>query len=231
MLWLLTSRRPVPEPSSTTEEVAVLVPFPQRLLGEHEEIVYDLRPHWWALVRPILLAFVIVIVVAVGWALLPGGDLRTPVLLGGSGVALLVLVIFGLPAYLRWVTTHFVLTTDRLIFRSGVLAKLSREIPLERLNDVTFSQSLWERLIGAGDLLIESAGERGQSVFENVPHPEAVQLEIYRQMEANGQRMVSGGNRPPSAMDDLERLANLRDRGAITEAEFQRKKRDLLDRL
>ena len=205
--------------------------FPQRLLGEHEEIVYDLRPHWWGLVGPILLAFVIVIAVAVGWALLPGGDLRTPVLLSGSGVALLVLVIFGLPAYLRWVTTHFVLTTDRLIFRSGVLAKLSREIPLERLNDVTFSQSLWERLIGAGDLLIESAGERGQSVFENVPHPEAVQLEIYRQMEANGQRMVSGGNRPPSAMDDLERLANLRDRGAITEAEFQRKKRDLLDRL
>src|SRR5919198_1014035 len=189
MLWLLTSRRPVPEPSSTMEEVASLVAFPQRLLGEHEEIVYDLRPHWWALVGPILLGFVI--------------------------------VIFGLPTYLRWVTTHFVLTTDRLIFRSGVLAKLSREIPLERLNDVTFTQSLWERLIGAGDLLIESAGERGQSVFQNMPHPEAVQLEIYRQMEANGQRMVGGGHRPPSAIDDLERLANLRDRGALTRAGVQ----------
>ena len=69
-----------------------------------------------------------------------------------------------------------------------------------------------------------------EAVFENVPHPEAVQLEIYRQMEANGQRMVGGG-RPASAVEDLERLANLRDRGAITEAEFQRKKRDLLDRL
>src|SRR6266487_6135433 len=231
MLWLLTSRRPVPEPSSTTEEVAVLVPFPQRLLGEHEEIVYDLRPHWWALVRPILLAFVIVIVVAVGWALLPGGDLRTPVLLGGSGVALLVLVIFGLPAYLRWVTTHFVLTTDRLIFRSGVLAKLSREIPLERVNDVTFSQSIWERIIGAGDLFIESAGERGQSVFQDIPKPEAVQVEIYRQMEANGQRMSGAAPRAPSVLEDLERLANLRDRGAVTNEEFERKKRDLLDRL
>jgi Short C-terminal domain len=69
-----------------------------------------------------------------------------------------------------------------------------------------------------------------EAVFENVPHPEAVQLEIYRQMEANGQRM-SGGGRPPSTMDDLERLARLRDRGHITEDEFQQKKRDLLDRL
>ena len=207
------------------------MPFPQRLLGEHEEIVYDLRPHWWALVGPILLAAVVVVGVALAWALLPGGDLRWPVRLGVTGAALLALLVVGLPRYLRWVTTHFVLTTDRLIFRSGVLAKLSREIPLERLNDVTFTQSLWERLIGAGDLLIESAGERGQSVFENVPHPEAVQLEIYRQMEANGQRMVGGGGRPASAIDDLERLASLRDRGVITEEEFERKKRDLLDRL
>jgi hypothetical protein len=67
-------------------------------------------------------------------------------------------------------------------------------------------------------------------VFERMPHPEAVQVEIYRQMEANGQRM-SGGGRAPSALDDLERLASLRDRGHITEEEFQRKKRDLLDRL
>ena len=207
------------------------MPFPERLLGEHEEIVYDLHPHWWTLIGPVLLAVVVVVGSALAWALLPRGGLGLPTRLAVTGVAALILLAFTLPRYLRWITTHFVLTTDRLIFRSGVLAKLSREIPLERLNDVTFTQSLWERLIGAGDLLIESAGERGQSVFENVPHPEAVQLEIYRQMEANGLRMSGGGGRPPSAMDDLERLANLRDRGAITEEEFQRKKRDLLDRL
>jgi len=215
------------------------VPFPERLLGEHEEIVYDLHPHWWALIGPVLLAVVIVAASSLGWVLLPGGELHWPSRLAATGVALLILVIFGLPRYLRWVTTHFVLTTDRLIFRSGVLAKISREIPLERLNDVTFTQSLWERIIGAGDLLIESAGERGQSVlaefgytleWHNVPHPEAVQMEIYRQMEANGLRM-SGVTRQPSAMEDLERLANLRDRGHISEEEFQRKKRDLLDRL
>jgi uncharacterized membrane protein YdbT with pleckstrin-like domain len=207
------------------------VPFPERLLGEHEQIIYDLRPHWLALTGPVLLAVVAAAASSLAWALLPGGGLQWPTRLAATGAAVLVLLVFALPRYLRWVTTHFVLTTDRLIFRSGILAKLSREIPLERLNDVTFTQSLWERVIGAGDLLIESAGERGQSIFNNVPHPEAVQLEIYRQMEANGLRMSGGGRPPASAMDDLERLANLRDRGAITEEEFQRKKRELLDRL
>jgi uncharacterized membrane protein YdbT with pleckstrin-like domain len=207
------------------------VPFPQRLLGEHEEIVYDLRPHWWTLVGRILVTALVVAAATVGWAFLPVGRLQQPGRLAIGGIAVLCVLVVALPHYLRWATTHFVLTTDRLIFRSGVLSKHSKEIPLERLNDVTFSQSLWDRVIGAGDLFIESAGERGQTVFENMPKPEAVQVEIYRQMEANGQRMSGGAPRAPSALEELERLANLRDRGAVTDDEYERKKRDLLDRL
>jgi uncharacterized membrane protein YdbT with pleckstrin-like domain len=107
---------------------------------------------------------------------------------------------------------------------------------LERINDVTFSQSVFERLIGIGDLVIESAGEHGQSTFSDIRDPEAVQLQIYRQMEANGRRRggyltAAAPERPPGALTDLERLADLRDRGAVTEEEFQAKKRELLDRL
>jgi hypothetical protein len=136
-----------------------------------------------------------------------------------------------------------------------VVAKFGREIPLERINDVTFSQSLFERLIGAGDLLLESAGEHGQSRFANIRDPEAVQLEIYRQMEANDRRRAGYATtqphpaaadrtptpptpptpahtaRAPTPLDDLERLADLRDRGAVTEEEFQRMKKELLDRI
>ena len=206
------------------------MPFPRRLLGDHEEVVYDLRPHWWTLAGPVLLTALVAVVAVAGWAYLPTGDLQQNGRLAIGGVALLLLLVLVFPRFLRWATTHFVLTTDRLIFRSGVLSKLSKEIPLERVNDVTYSQSFWERLIRAGDLFIESAGERGQSIFEDIPRPEGVQVEIYRQMEANGQRM-SGVPRAPSALEELERLANLRDRGAVTDEEFERKKRDLLDRL
>jgi uncharacterized membrane protein YdbT with pleckstrin-like domain len=211
------------------------VAFPERLLSEDEELIYDLRPHWWTLVVPVLVTVLVTIAVGVAWAVTPAGSLQAPARLavGVAGLLLLALLVAG--RVLRWLTTHFVLTTERLIFRSGVVAKFGREIPLERINDVTFSQSLFERMIGIGDLLIESAGEHGQSTFSDIRDPEAVQLQIYRQMEENGRRRrgyaPSNPERPPSVLDDLERLADLRDRGAVTEEEFQRKKRDLLDRL
>ena len=252
--------------------------FPERLLSEDEELIYDLRPHWLTLVVPALITLVVVVAVGAAWVVVPAGDLQQPARLavGLLGLAVLLATVVGRVA--RWATTHFVLTTERLIFRSGVVAKFGREIPLERINDVTFSQSLFERMIGAGDLLLESAGEHGQSRFSNIRDPEAVQLEIYRQMEANDRRRagyattqphpavadrtptpptrapsaperrpgidVASGNGeasagPPPArraypagvLDDLERLADLRDRGAVTEEEFQRMKRELLDRM
>jgi membrane protein YdbS with pleckstrin-like domain len=234
------------------------VAFPERLLAEDEELIYDLRPHWLTLVVPVLLTLLVVLAVGAAWVVMPAGDLQQParMAVGVLGVAVLLATVVG--RVLRWATTHFVLTTERLIFRSGVVAKFGREIPLERINDVTFSQSLFERVIGAGDLLLESAGEHGQSRFSNIRDPEAVQLEIYRQMEANDRRRAGyaatqphpsvydhAGPTPhadrtptppsrtptPTPLDDLERLANLRDRGAVTEEEFQRMKRDLLDRM
>ena len=206
--------------------------FPRRLLVEGEELVLDLRPHWIALVGPALVA----VLVLGGWAfLLP----RMPE--GGTGSALTwlvlaagaaVLLLYPVRRLVRWATSHFVVTSDRVIHREGLIARASMEIPLEAINDVRFRQGVFERIIGAGDLIIESAGEHGQSTFEDIRRPEAVQLEIYRQMEANQQRMVGGpGPRAPSALDDLERLAALRDRGVITEAEFQRKKQELLGRM
>ena len=235
--------------------------FPERLLSEDEELIYDLRPHWLTLVVPVLLTAVVVVAVGAAWVVMPAGDLQQParMAVGVLGVVVLLAAVAG--RVLRWATTHFVLTTERLIFRSGVVAKFGREIPLERINDVTFSQSLLERLVGVGDLLLESAGEHGQSRFSDIRDPEAVQLEIYRQMEANDRRRAGyaptqphpavydhAGQAPhapqadrtptppsrtagPTPLDALERLADLRDRGAVTEEEFQRMKRELLDRM
>ena len=226
--------------------------FPERLLSEDEELIYDLRPHWLTLVVPALLTIAVVVAVGALWVVMPAGDLQQPGRMAVGVLGLVVLLATVVGRVLRWATTHFVLTTERLIFRSGVVAKFGREIPLERINDVTFSQSLFERMIGAGDLLLESAGEHGQSRFSNIRDPEAVQLEIYRQMEANDRRRAGYATtqpnpvvadrtptppvhtppaRSPTPLDDLERLANLRDRGAVTEEEFQRMKRELLDRM
>ena len=144
------------------------MPFPRKLLNDHEDVILDLRPHWWFLAGRVI-AVVLTIALTIFLAAI---EAPTAVLVAAL-VLMLVALVWLLLRFLVWTTTNFVVTTDRLIFRSGVLSKHGREIPLERVNDISFNASLFERMIGAGDLVIESAGERGQQMFTDIPQPDA----------------------------------------------------------
>jgi uncharacterized membrane protein YdbT with pleckstrin-like domain len=205
------------------------MPFPKRLLLDGETVALDLRPHWWYFAGPLFAGIPVLAVLIV--AMKQNGDVQTAGLWVTAAVALAWAVWLG-ARLISWQTTHFVVTSDRLVFRSGILAKHTRDIPLEKVNDLASSQTLFERMIGAGDLLIESAGERGQETFSDIPHPNAVQQEIYRQMEINQNRMMGGGAPPQqSVTDQIAALADLLDRGAISPAEYEAKKAQLLDRM
>ena len=205
------------------------MPFPRKLLNEGEDVVLDLRPHWWFLAGPVaaLIGF-IVLSIAVQ-ATIENDAVRLV-----SAVPVVWAMLWFLVRYAKWATTNFVVTTDRLIHRTGVIAKQGKEIPLERLNDITFNQSIFERLIGAGDLLIESGGERGQQTFHDVRKPALVQNIIYREIEAAQSRDAerAAGFRPGMSIpDQIDKLDDLRRRGVITQAEFDAKKAKLLDQL
>jgi uncharacterized membrane protein YdbT with pleckstrin-like domain len=212
-------------------------------LNEGEEVVLDLHPHWWffatqlaGLVAALVLGFLKL------QAEFPDA------VDGASDIVVGLLIIgclgwFGL-RYAQWITTNFVVTTDRLVYRHGVLAKQGIEIPLERVNTVFFGQSIFERILRTGDLVIESAGERGREAFSNVRHPSAVQNEIYKQMEENENRKYdrigrnargerdddddTGGGSIPSQIRELDEL---RKQGVLSDDEFKRKKQELLDRM
>jgi uncharacterized membrane protein YdbT with pleckstrin-like domain len=205
------------------------MPFPKRLLLDGEVVALDLRPHWWYFAGPLFAGIPVLLLLA--GALKLNGDVQTAGLWATAAVALAWAVWLG-ARLISWQTTHFVITNERLVFRSGILAKHSRDIPLEKVNDLASSQTLFERMLGSGDLLIESAGERGLQKFTDIPRPDAVQQEIYRQMEVNQVRMVGGGQpRQASVTDQIAALADLLDRGAISPAEYEAKKAQLLDRL
>jgi len=237
------------------------VRFPERVLTPGEEVVLDLRPALLTVSGPLVLAFVVLVAAGYFELFLPGlggftGDVRPGARIA-VGVIVLAILLFGVvPRLVRWRTTRFVLTTERVLLRRGVLARRAREIPLERVNDVTCAQSIWERLLGLGDLMIESAGDFGQERFPGARHPEAVQQAVYQQMERvvtiRGGPVAGGGpagSRGPGGglayqtaelapgpgsagvLDQLERLAALRDRGVVSPEEFEGKKQELLRRL
>jgi uncharacterized membrane protein YdbT with pleckstrin-like domain len=202
--------------------------FPRKLLNEGEEVVLDLRPHWLYFFRPAaaLLAVVVVAIVTLSY--------HVPSPVKWSVLALLIIcVVWLLARYAKWTTTNFTLTTDRIVHRTGVLTKHGREIPLDHLNDISYQQSFFERMVGIGDLLIESAGQRGQETFPDLPKPGIIQNEIYRQIEAQKNRMADrmAGRRELSVPEQIEKLDELRQRGVITQSEFDSKKAQLLDRM
>jgi uncharacterized membrane protein YdbT with pleckstrin-like domain len=203
--------------------------YPPENLNEGEEIALDLKPHWWAFAVPAAVETGLLVLLIVVLAGTDASWLQVPVALAVVGVLGWLAVV-----YAKWATTQFVITNRRLIYRSGVVSKSGIEIPLDRVNNVIFNQTLFERAIGAGDLTIESAGESGQQYFSNVRKPHAVQNEIYRQMEAFDQSRRQPMMTQPaeeSIPDQIAKLARLRDEGVLTQDEFEIKKRDLLDRM
>jgi len=201
--------------------------FPKRLLAQGERLILDLRPHWIALVLPIGATILIVAGVIVALAYLPDSwpDWVTWLIVA-AGVVLLI--AYPIRRFVAWITSHFVVTTDRLVHRSGWFAKRSMEIPLENINDVRFSQTVFERMIQAGDLVIESAGTHGQEVFSDIRNPEHVQKIVYETSEENQRRMHAAGRSEPSVADELAKLDRLRDEGVLSALEFEAQKRRLL---
>jgi uncharacterized membrane protein YdbT with pleckstrin-like domain len=204
------------------------VGYGEQNLNEGEVIALDLKPHWWVFALPGgSLLGVLVLLGLAAWAF---DSQPLEVVLG---IVVLGLLVWIGVRYAQWTTTNFVVTSRRLIYRSGVVSKSGIEIPLDRVNNVIFRQTLFERMLGAGDLMIESAGESGQQHFENVRKPSAVQKEIYHQMELLEQSRISPAAPPPeeSIPDKIAKLARLRDDGVLTQDEFETKKRELLGRM
>lgn len=160
-----------------------------RSLIEDEHLVLRLHPHWKTLVRPIAVAVVVIAVALVAEVLIPSGSASNIGRLAVAAVAILFLMIWLIVPVLRWRTTVYELTSRRLRMRDGILTRHGRDIPLARINDVSFSKGLLDRLLGSGRLTVESAGEHGQIVLTDIPRVEDTQGTLYRLVEEEQNRL------------------------------------------
>ena len=202
------------------------MPYPKNLLNDYETVALDLHPHWWYYTKAIL-AVAASVIFSIVVTVVFDGALQTTLQWVGIA-AILVSLGWLVKRYASWSTTNFVVTSDRVIYRSGVVRKSGIEIPLERVNNVSSSQGVFERMLGAGDLLIESGGESGQQRFTDIKNPNRVQNLIHAQRESNNTRMYGGGDGGTDVATQLEKLEGMLERGTLSQEEFDAQKRRLL---
>ena len=161
-----------------------------RSLTEGEEFVLQLHPHWKTLLRPF---FILVVTLAAALALLillPARADPPVVRLIIGAIALLLSIVFFAVPILRWRTTSYELTTRRLRLRSGIVSRAGRDFPLIRISDVSFQHGPIDRLLGCGQLIVESAGEHGQLVLNEIPEVEKVQATLFQLVEDEQERLA-----------------------------------------
>lgn len=190
------------------------------------EIVTAFRPHW-----RVLLAAMLWVVLGVGLIVVAivkvDGDAQLWIV-GAIVVGLLAVTTRDLVDYF---STTYTLTTDQVIVKHGVLKITKVKIPLESIDNITMTRNLLERLLGYGDMVIEST--QGSSTFADIPDPEAFESELLRHRDLRRSPAAPGVNPagPRDAVQRLADLADLHDRGAISDAEFEAKKQRLLDEI
>ena len=213
----------------------------QRLLGRNERIAFVTRQHWAVLLGSLIVngffsAVILAIVLALG-LLLPAAFPFTLLPL-----VLLVIPIARLTVrLLKWWNEQYIITNRRVIQTEGMFNKHVIDSSLEKVNDVVLNQSALGRMLGYGDVEILTASEIGVNRFERIAGPVRFKTEMLNQKEDMGVLDDVGRKAehileaPPPGKGDIPELIaeldELRRRGVITEAEFEKKKLELLSKI
>ncbi len=157
--------------------------LPKSSLTDDEKIIIEFHPHWSTLITTIFWTIVAVVVAGVVIFFIPDGGTQTIIRLIVAAVGVLAIIVVGFLPFLRWATTSYTLTNRRFVMRHGILSRSGRDIPLTRVNDVSFEHGLIQRMFRTGTLIVESGGEHGQLVLKSIPRVEYVQNQLYRIVE------------------------------------------------
>jgi uncharacterized membrane protein YdbT with pleckstrin-like domain len=197
------------------------------LLGKQENILLVAHQHWLVLLSEIISEILLTLVVLVLFIVLS-------IFIGP--LALLGLIILIAPAIsltrdvLLWSNRKYVITSRRVIQISGIISKNVADSSLEKVNDVKLEQSFFGRLLGYGDLEILTASELGVNKIQRIADPIRYKIAMVNakaQLES-GEGVKAAGNDAPALISQLD---GLRQKGVISEQEFQEKKAKLLSKI
>ncbi|MEO6539256.1 MAG: PH domain-containing protein [Ferruginibacter sp.] len=203
-------------------------------LKNNEKVLLIIRHHWLKLLMP----FLIWILVAVAAILFL--EITTAFLV------ILVAAIYPLAVYFNWVHNIWAVTNIRVIDEGGVFTRHAKESPLDKINNIEYSQSFWGRIFGYGNVDIKTAAELGESNYQMIHHPKLLKdtithaQEEYKNIQVTNQAQqlakaiaenTASYSKPSQQMlaDELHKLFDLMQKGALTQEEYQAQKNRLLN--
>ncbi len=206
-------------------------------LKKDEKLLLIIRQHWLKLVLPFFAWLLLVILLFVlGWFSL-----------SATFIIILVAAIIPFFMYLNWKHNLWAVTNLRVIDETGFFTRYSKESPLDKINNVEYNQSIWGRIFGYGDVDIQTAAELGETKYDLIHHPKLLKdtitqaQEEYKKAAVASQanqlaqaiaKQTGGGvsNQASQQMvaDELHKLFDLLQRGAITQEEYLAQKNRLM---
>lgn len=150
--------------------------LPRKLLGSDEVVVRHMRTHGKALIAPTIIFLLLAAVLGSGIAVVPSG--WDP--WGKLAIVAIVVVAalwWVLMPVLRWMTTTYTITNRRIITRTGLLTRTGHDLPLVRINDVSYERHLLDRILGCGTLRLSTIADEPVNL-RDVPDVEAVHVEM-----------------------------------------------------
>ena len=210
----------------------------RRLLGEQERILLVTRQHSFVLISSIVLEVFLILLLGGGFGFLAAAV--NPLFALGL-ILMLVPLITMVRDILVWTNRQYIVTNRRVIQISGILDKTVTDSSLEKVNDVKMVQSFWGRMFNYGDIQILTASELGANLFRRIGDPlrfKTAMLNAKEEMAQDRDDVPVRRTTQPAVStgrDDIPglimQLDALRQRGVLTEEEFQRKKTELLEKM
>jgi uncharacterized membrane protein YdbT with pleckstrin-like domain len=161
--------------------------YPAKLLGAGEQVEFEMKPHWRALMVPFVWLLGEIFIGVALWFYIDVSFVRWVIFI----VCAVIFVVFAVRPFLYWLTTDYVFTNRRIIVRGGFIARSGRDMPLSKVNNVSFDISVMGRILNYGKLTVDSASDEAL-VINDVPSVEHIQREVNRLHEEDDLRRRKG---------------------------------------
>ena len=197
-------------------------------LKKDEKVIFHSQPHWVTLVGPALVTLIAIII---------------GIALGGAGLLIgLLCICYFIYKVVERKNNLWAVTNLRVIDEFGVFSNNSKESPLDKINNVAYSQSFWGKIWGFGNVQIQTAAEIGSTTYYSVDNPKELKdtithmqeeyksHQIKRQATELASALIAGQqNNKVDVATELEKLHELKQKGILTVEEYNNRKTKILN--